>query len=104
MANTTGKQKPVGKTAKSKASGKLLTASALAATLSLKLTKRLPPDQVNKLSNAFPGYVGLLDDAAEQLEASAEFLRLPDSSPCRLNKSISPPVRPSPKRALQFRL
>jgi hypothetical protein len=52
------------------------TASALAANLGVTLTTPLTTAQVQRLLKPLPGYVGLLDDVADQLDDDASLLNL----------------------------
>jgi hypothetical protein len=64
------------KSAAAKAPAKPPTASALAATLGVTLTTPLTTAQVQRLLKPLPGYVGLLDDVADQLDEDASLLNL----------------------------
>jgi hypothetical protein len=74
------KKKTTAKTTKSAkttlVSNTPITASALATMLGVKLTAPLSTVQTRRLLKALPGYVGLLDDAAAQLDADASLLNL----------------------------
>ncbi|HEX2572571.1 MAG TPA: hypothetical protein VH877_23690 [Polyangia bacterium] len=53
----------------------------LAQMLGVQLTRRLKTDQVRRLRKGLPGYVGMLDDAARQLQEDADVLGLKDVTP-----------------------
>jgi hypothetical protein len=78
-AKTPAKTKPA-KTAKKKTATKAVakapTASALAASLGVAMTAPLSTSQIRHLVKPLPGYVGLLDDVGEQLDADASLLNL----------------------------
>lgn len=60
--------------AQAKAAGAAPTAAALAAFLGVRITPRLTTPQVRKLLKPLPGYVNVLDDAADQYEIDADVL------------------------------
>ncbi len=78
MAKKAGKAK-----AKQAPARRVITAQALAEVVGVALKPPLRTDQVNRLRKALPGYVSVLDDAADQL-ADDPTLRLPDVKPADL--------------------
>jgi hypothetical protein len=73
---TTKKSTPVAKTTAAAAPAKAPTASALASSLGVTIAAALTPAQIRSLVRALPGYVGLLDDVATQLDEDASLLNL----------------------------
>lgn len=71
---------------KAKAKGKLglPTPEQLATSLGITITPALKPDQSRRLRRALPGYVGLLDDVADLLEADAGTFEVPGVTPAAL--------------------
>jgi hypothetical protein len=57
-------------------SQKLVTTTQLAAVLGVTISKPLTSDQIRRLVKPFPGYIGLLDDVATQLDDDAALLGL----------------------------
>lgn len=66
---------------KKKTPAPLPTASDLAATFGVKLQKPLSKDTIWRFRKPVPGYVALLDDAAQLLKDEGAALQIPDVTP-----------------------